>query len=145
MGHEMSTDSAATVRQIYDAINARDLDGFGRFLADDFIEHEETPGLAPTKDGVLAFFAMQLAAFPDMRMHVQDVVADGGKVVARVRFTGTHRGDFMGMPATGRSVDANLFDMFVIGDDGMAHEHWGVMDQLAIMQQLGAVPEGPPA
>ena len=145
MGHEMSTDSAATVRQIYDAINARDLDAFGGLMADDFIEHEETPGLAPTKDGVLAFFAMQLAAFPDMRMHVQDVVADGGKVVARVRFTGTHRGDFMGMPATGRSVDANLFDMFVIGDDGMAHEHWGVMDQLAIMQQLGAVPEGPPA
>jgi steroid delta-isomerase-like uncharacterized protein len=145
MGHEMSTDSAATVRQIYEAINSRDLDAFGGLMADDFIEHEETPGLAPSKDGVLAFFAMQLAAFPDMRMHVQDVVADGGKVVARVRFTGTHSGDFMGMPATGRSVDANLFDMFVIGDDGMALEHWGVMDQLAIMQQLGAVPEGPPA
>ena len=62
-----------------------------------------------------------------------------------MRFTGTHSGDFMGMPATGRSVDAGLFDMFVVGDDGLVHEHWGVMDQLAIMQQLGAVPAGPPA
>ena len=141
----MSTDYTATIQQVYDAINARDLDGFGRLLAGDFIEHEETPGLAPTKDGVLEFFAMQLAGFPDMRMHVEDVVADGGKVVARVRFTGTHSGDFMGMPATGRSVDAGLFDMFAVGDDGLVHEHWGVMDQLAIMQQLGAVPAGPPA
>ena len=78
-------------------------------------------------------------------MHAEDVVADGGKVDARVRFTGTHRGEFMGMPATGNSIDAPLVDMFVIGDDGLVHEHWGVMDTLAMMQQIGAVPAGPPA
>jgi hypothetical protein len=144
-GSEMSTDYAATVRQLYDSINAGDLEGFGRLLADDFIEHEETPGLAPTKEGVLVFFKMQLAAFPDMHMHVEDIVADGGKVVARVRYTGTHRGEFMGMPATGKGVDANLIDIFAIGDDGLVHEHWGVMDSLAMMQQLGAIPAGPPA
>ncbi len=145
MGSVMSTDFGATARRLYDSINAGDLDGFGRLLADDFIEHEETPGLAPTKDGVLAFFRMQRAAFPDMNMHVEDVVADGGKVVARVRYTGTHRGEFMGMPATGKAVDVNLIDMFVIGDDGLVHEHWGVMDALALMQQIGAVPAGAPA
>jgi steroid delta-isomerase-like uncharacterized protein len=142
MGHEMSTDYAATARRLYVSINAGDLEGFGRLLAGDFIEYEVTPGLAPTKDGVLAFFAMQRAAFPDMNMHVEDVVADGGKVVARVRYTGTHHGEFMGMPATGKSVDVNLIDIFTVGDDGLVHEHWGVMDALAMMQQIGAVPAG---
>ena len=71
---------------------------------------------------------MQRAAFPDMRMQVEDVVADGPKVVARVRYTGTNRGEFMGMPATGKSVDVQLIDISWIGDDGLVHEHWGVMD-----------------
>ena len=138
-------DHAATARRLYDKISAGDIDGFSDHLADDFIEHEETPGLAPTKAGVKDFFRMQLAAFPDMHMHVEDVVVDGDKVVARVRYTGTQRGEFMGMPATGKSVDVQLIDIFRFGDDGLVREHWGVMDSLAMMQQLGAVPEGPPA
>lgn len=141
----MSTEHAAVARRLYDLINAGDLEGFGRLLADDFIEHEETPGLAPTKDGVLAFFGMQRAAFPDMNMRVEDVVAEGAKVVARVRYTGTHRGEFVGIPATGKGVDAQLIDIFGFGDDGLVHEHWGVMDALAMMQQVGAVPAGPSA
>ncbi len=60
-------DHAATARRLYDLINAGDIEGFARHLADDFVEHEETPGLAPTKDGVIAFFRMQLAAFPDVQ------------------------------------------------------------------------------
>ena len=138
-------DHAATARRLYDLITAGDIEGFARHLADDFVEHEETPGLAPTKDGVKAFFRMQLAAFPDMRMDVEDVVANGDKTVARVRFTGTNRGEFMGMPATGKSVDVQLIDMFRFGDDGLVREHWGVLDALAMMQQLGVVPAGPPA
>jgi steroid delta-isomerase-like uncharacterized protein len=138
-------DHAATARRLYDLINARDIEGFARHLGDDFVEHEETPGLAPTKAGVEAFFRMQLAGFPDMHMHVEDVISSGDKVVARVRYTGTHRGEFMGMPATGKSVDVQLIDMFRFGDDGLVREHWGVLDALAMMQQLGVVPTGPPA
>jgi len=138
-------DHAATARRLYDLINARDIEGFAKNMADDFVEHEETPGLAPTKDGVKAFFRMQLAAFPNLRMDVEDVVANGDKVVARVRFTGTNQGEFMGMPATGESVDVQLIDMFRFGDEGLVREHWGVLDALAMMQQLGVVPAGPPA
>lgn len=140
-----NVDHAATARRLYDLINARDIEGFARNMADDFVEHEETPGLAPTKDGVKAFFRMQLAAFPNLRMDVEDVVANGDKVVARVRFTGTNQGEFMGMPATGESVDVQLIDMFRFGDEGLVREHWGVLDALAMMQQLGVVPAGPPA
>jgi steroid delta-isomerase-like uncharacterized protein len=130
---------------MYDLLNAGDVDGFGDLLADDFVEHEALPGLEPTKEGVKAFFRMYRAAFPDMRMEAQDVLVSGDKVVARARATGTHQGEFMGMPATGRNVDAQLIDILRFADDGLAHEHWGVFDQLAMMQQLGAIPEGPPA
>ena len=138
-------DHASTARSLYDRINAGDISGFSEHLADDFVEHEVTPGLAPTKAGVQDFFQMQLAAFPDLHFAVEDVVASGEKAVARVRYTGTNTGAFMGMPATGKSVDVQLIDIFAFGDDGLVREHWGVIDLMAMMQQLGVVPAGPPA
>ena len=138
-------DHAATLRSFYDRINAGDVDGFGELLADDFVEHEETPGLAPTRDGVKAFFSMFMAAFPDLRFEPQDVFASGDKAVARARVSGTHEGDFMGMPPTGKSFDVQVIDIVRFADDGLAQEHWGVFDAMAMMQQLGAIPEGPPA
>jgi steroid delta-isomerase-like uncharacterized protein len=137
-------DHAATLRRFYDSINAGDVDGFGELLADDFVEHEETPGLAPTREGVKEFFRMYIGAFPDLRFDAEDVLASGDKVVARVRVTGTHEGEFMGMPATGKRVDVQAIDIVRFGDDGLAREHWGVFDALAMMQQLGVVPEGAP-
>ncbi len=138
-------DHAATARRMYDLLNTGDIDGFGEALADDFVEHEETPGLAPTKDGVLEFFRMQLAGFPDLRMEPQDVLVSDDKVVIRSKITGTHQGELMGIPATGRSVDVQVIDIVQFRDDGLAHEHWGVIDSMTMMQQLGVVPDGPPA
>ena len=137
-------DHAATARRLYELLNAGDVDGFGELLADDFVEHEELPGLAPSRDGVKTFFRMQIAAFPDLRLAVEDVVADGPKVVARVRYTGTQDGDFQGMPASGKAVDIQLIDIFAFADDGRVREHWGVLDLMTMMQQLGLVPAGAP-
>jgi steroid delta-isomerase-like uncharacterized protein len=136
-------DNATTLRRTYELLNAGDVDGFGDLLADDFVEHEVSPGLAPTKEGVKAFFRMYIAAFPDLRMVPEDVLPSGDKVVARTRGTGTHRGEFMGMPATGKSIDVELIDIMRFGDDGLVQEHWGAFDALKMMQQLGAIPEGP--
>jgi steroid delta-isomerase-like uncharacterized protein len=133
-------DHAATMRRGYELLNAGDIDGFGALLADDFVEHEQTPGLAPTKDGVLEFFRMYRAAFPDLRFDPQDVIASDDKVVVRVRATGTNTGDFMGMPATGKSMDMQLIDIVRFDDDGVGREHWGVADVMTMMQQLGVVP-----
>jgi len=138
-------DHEATMRRLYEPINAGDVDGFDQVLAADFVEHEETPGLAPTREGVKEFFKMYAAAFPDMRFDPQDMLSSGDKVVTRARATGTHEGEFMGMPPTGRRIDVQLIDIIRFGDDGLAHEHWGVSDALAMMQQLGAVPEAGPA
>jgi steroid delta-isomerase-like uncharacterized protein len=136
-------DHASTMRRLYELLSAGDIDAFGDLIAEDFVEHEDTPGLEPTKEGVKELFRMYTAAFPDLRMEAEDILASGDKVVARVRGTGTHQGEFMGIPATGKSVDVQLIDIIRFGDDGLAHEHWGVFDALAMMQQLGAIPEPP--
>jgi steroid delta-isomerase-like uncharacterized protein len=138
-------DHEATMRRFYERLSARDVDGFGDLMADDFVEHEETPGIEPTKEGVKGLFQMYFAAFPDMRWEVEDILASGDKVVARVRCKGTHEGEFMGMPATGKSFDVPEIDIVRFGDDGLAHEHWGVFDAMTMMQQLGAVPAAAPA
>ena len=138
-------DHTISIQRLYDLINAGDIDGFGRQLADDFVERDEIPGIPPTKDGVVQYFRLLLAAFPDFRMDVKDLIASGDKAVARLRVSGTHKGEFMGIPATGKSVSMNLIDITRFGDDGLAREHWGVVDQLALMQQLGVIPAGPPA
>jgi steroid delta-isomerase-like uncharacterized protein len=138
-------DHTNSIQRLYDLINAGDIDGFGRQLADDFVERDEIPGLPPTKEGVVQYFRLLLAAFPDMKMDVQDSFASGDKAVARLRVSGTHKGEFMGIPATGNLVSMNLIDIIRFGDDGLAREHWGVADLLALMQQLGVIPAGPPA
>ena len=137
-------DHAAAMRRLYALINAGDIDGFGELLADDFVEHEEMPGLERSKEGVKQLFHMYRAGFPDLRLEAQDVLVSGDKAVARVRATGTHQGEFLGMPATGKSIDVQLIDITRFGDDGLAREHWGVFDALTMMQQLGAFPQSPP-
>jgi len=138
-------DPADAIRRLYDLINAGDVDGFGRQLADDFVERDEVPGFPPTKDGVAEYFWKLTAAFPDLQMVAEDVIASGDKAVARVRVTGRHMGSFMGIPATGKPVSVKLIDILRFGEDGKAREHWGVVDLLSLMQQIGAVPAGPPA
>ncbi len=73
------------------------------------------------------------------------MLVSGDKVVARVRVTGTHQGEFMGMPATGRSADVRLIDVIRFGEDALARERWGLFDALGLMQQLGAIPAPAPA
>ena len=137
-------DHAMTMRSGYERINAGDLAGFAGVVADDFIEHEGMPDLPPTKEGMLEFFRLLLVAFPDLRMDVEDLIASDDKAVARVRFTATHQGEFMGVPATGKRVEVQLIDIMRFDDAGLVCEHWGVTDMLSLMQQLGVVPAGSP-
>lgn len=138
-------DHSQTMRTGYDRISAGDIDGFGALLARDFVEHEESPGLPPTKDGVLEFFHQMRTAFPDLRMEVEDVIAGGDKTVARVRTTGTHHGEFMGIPSTGKGIDVQVIDIMRFDGAGLVCEHWGLIDTMSMMEQLGVLPEGPPA
>lgn len=135
-------DHSTTMRRAYELINAGDIDGFGRLVAAGFVEHEETPGLPPTKEGVLELFRGYRAAFPDTRMAVEEVIASGDRTVARVKVSGTQDGEFMGMPPSGRRVEVQLIDIMRFDDAGLIAEHWGVVDMLSLLQQLGAIPQG---
>jgi len=141
----MPDDIKSLTRRFYGEVSAGNLDVFDELLADDFVDHEELPGDLPQdKHGVKQFFAMLRSAFPDMRMDVEDLIAEGDKIVARVAMTATQRGEFMGVPPSGRSVDVQIIDVLRIRD-GQAIEHWGIIDGMALMQQLGAIPEAGPA
>lgn len=137
-------DHMASLRRFYELINNGDVEGAGDLLADDFIEHEVAPGLSGTKSGTKELFRMMIAAFPDLRFDAKDLLADGSKVVGRAMVTGTNTGSFMGMPATDKAVNIQAIDIVDFGEDGLAREHWGVMDMMSMMQQLGLTPEGPP-
>jgi steroid delta-isomerase-like uncharacterized protein len=133
-------DHARTMRSTYERISAGDVAGFGALVADDFVEHEGMPGIPPTKEGTLEYFRILLAAFPDMQMDVQDLIADNDKTVARVTVTATHQGEFMGVPPSGARVEMQLIDIMRFDGNGLVCEHWGVADMLSLMQQLGVVP-----
>jgi steroid delta-isomerase-like uncharacterized protein len=125
-------------RRFYDAINKHDFSVIADLVADDFVEHEELPGVQPTKDGVRQYFEMTVAAFPDFQMVMEDVRAEGDMVVIRARMTGTHRGVFLGIPASGKQINVAFAD-FVRIVNGKAVEHWGVTDTGSLLQQIGAV------
>ncbi|MEX1258952.1 MAG: ester cyclase [Gemmatimonadota bacterium] len=132
----MSEENKSLVRRTYDAINRKDFDALAAVIADDVIEHDEFPGLEPSKAGVLQFFRNLQAAFSGVTMTVEDLIAEGDKVFARVTLSGTHQGEFLGIPATGRSISVPMADFFRIRDGQMV-EHWGVADSGVMMQQLG--------
>jgi steroid delta-isomerase-like uncharacterized protein len=108
-----------------------------RFMAEDFVEHEAIPGMDNSRDTPRQMFKMMLAAFPDFRATVHELLQDGDKVVARVTFSGTHEGEFMGVPASGNSVEWSVIDILQFRDD-KAVAHWGVMDLAAAMAQMSA-------
>lgn len=142
---ETAVDHAMTMRSAYERINAGDLGAYAELVADDFVEHDYVPGLPATKEGMLDYFRLILSAFPDLRMDVEDLIAGDNKTVARVKATGTHRGEFMGVPPTGSRVEIQLIDIMGFDAAGRVSEHWGVADLLSLMQQLGVVPTAAPA
>jgi steroid delta-isomerase-like uncharacterized protein len=132
------------VRRFVDEYQTRGSESaFEELLHPDFVNHSQPPDMAPGVEGVRQIFDMFRAAFPDFRATVLDQVAEGDKVVTRKVFHGTHEGDFAGIPATGRKVEILVIDILRIRDGRLA-EHWGVFDQMGLMQQLGVLPEPAP-
>ena len=136
------TDLKILANDVYATISKHDLEGFLDYIADDVIEHEPppVPEPLPGKAGVRQWFEVLFTAFPDVTMTPEDLITEGDKGVARVRVQGTHRGEFMGIPATGKPIDVELIDIVRVNSDGKVAEHWGIVDDATMMQQLGAMP-----
>jgi steroid delta-isomerase-like uncharacterized protein len=109
-------------------------------VAEEFVEHNPMPGIEGNREGFKQMVAGLHQAFPDFDTQVQDQIADGDKVVERWTAGGTQEGDFMGVPATGKHIEIEGMDISRI-EDGKIVEHWTQMDAMAMMQQLGVIPE----
>jgi steroid delta-isomerase-like uncharacterized protein len=137
----MSEQNKATVRQfIEDVFNTGNIAAADRFMAANYREHNPWPGYAETLDGFKQGLTDFRTAFPDLNLTIEDVIAEDDRVVLRVSLRGTHKGDFMGAGATGREVSVRVIDIVRLAD-GKIVEHWDVMDELGMMQQLGLVPQ----
>jgi steroid delta-isomerase-like uncharacterized protein len=120
-------------------VNGHNLDAIPKWFASDFVDHVEIPGMPPGVEGVTARHAMLFTAMPDIHIDIHDVLASGDTAAARFTITGTDSGGFMGMPATGKRVAVTGMD-FMRFRDGLIVEHWGEMDMLGMLQQLGVIP-----
>lgn len=108
-------------------------------LSPAFVNHSEIPGFPSNRAGVKAFFAYWTQAFPDLTCTVYDRIAEGDRVVDFFTLEGTHQGEFLGIPATGRRVKYNGMHIFSFAN-GQITGHWNVLDLLTLMMQLGVVP-----
>ena len=131
-------ENKAIARRAYDAINRNDLDALEEMVDSDITDHDPAPGQGPGLEGVKQYFSSLHAAFPDVHMDVEDMIAEGEKVVARVSVSGTHQGEFLGIEPTGNRVTIKGIDILRI-TDGRVVEHWGNFDDLGMLQQLGVV------
>jgi steroid delta-isomerase-like uncharacterized protein len=129
----------AIVRRVFDEIvNKGNLDVADELLADDYMNHD-FPAPTPGPAGFKMVTTMFRSAFPDIVVTLEDEFAEGDKVVTRGVFEGTHTGDFMDIPATGRQVTIKYLDIWRL-ENGKAKENWVQMDLLGLMQQLGVIP-----
>ena len=129
----------AVARRIWDEVfNKRDLALANELVAADAINHEAPPGV-PNRgpDSLKAAVAYLSSAFPDVHMAIDDIVAEGDKVVMHTTMSGTHEGPFWGIAPTGRRFAQRQVHALRIAD-GKAVEHWAVRDDLGFLQQLGA-------
>lgn len=136
----IEAENKAQFRRVYEEVlNQGNLAVADEVIAPDFLDHEEHRGNKPGPESLRTLAAMLRTAFPDLHFEIEELVAEGDTVAGRLTMTGTHEGPLMGMPPTGRSVQQDHMH-FVRFRDGKAIEHWGVRDDLGMMQQLGVIP-----
>ena len=128
------------IRQfVEETINSKNLDALGKLVAENFVEQVPFPGQGPGREGLRYAIGIFLSAFPDIQWIVDEQIAEGEKVVSRFTWTGTHQGEFLGIPPKGKRVKVWGVVMDVVRD-GMLSESRIIMDTMGLLQQLGAIP-----
>ncbi len=137
----MSTDTNKFLaRRVFEEdLNGRNLDLLDELVAPDYVEHNPLPGQRTGIDGIRDRYTMLFEAF-EFRFAVEDVIAEGDKVVLRWTQTGTHIGPLFGMAATGRSSRTTGIEIWRV-EEGKLAEHWDVVDVYGQFVQLGLIPQ----
>lgn len=127
------------VGRFYDAFNRHDLAALDEIVADAYVDHNPGPGQAPGREGLKQVFSLFQAAFPDLHIVVDNLVAEGERVISRQTASGTHSGEFLGLLPTGKHVKFIAMDEHRVAN-GRIVETWHLEDLLGLMYQLGAMP-----
>lgn len=134
------------VRKIEEAWDAGRLDELDQYFAPGFRSHASAPGSPPGLEGAKMAHQMAMAAFPDRKMRILDLVAEGDKVLVRTELTGTNKGGlpWLGVPANDRQIKIEAWSVYRL-EDGRVIEHWGLNDVYALSIQLGVLQPAMPA
>lgn len=134
-------ESAELARRFVDACNRQQFDLFDDLLIEDYVHHDPNlpPELQRGRESYKQVIAMLYGAFPDLQGTIERVVAEGDKVVTQLRWRGTHRGELMGFPASGKPVDFGMIEIQRVAGGKIA-EGWVQFDAMGMLQQIGAVP-----
>ena len=124
------------VRRYQECYNSNDLDVLDEIVAVDVLTPKIMPNMPSGLEGAKAVHQKTLVGMPDFRTEIQDLIAEADKVVARVIMTGTHTGNFYGIPATGKQVEFSGIFIARISN-GKIVEHWGEEDSFSLLKQLG--------
>ena len=126
------------VRRYQEIYNTNDLDRLTEVVSEDLLTPNIVPGIPQGLEGAKVAHRLMLAGFPDYQTVIEDLIVEGEKVTARIRMTGTHTGEFMGIPATGKRVEFTGIYIARISNSKIV-EHWGEEDGVSLLQQLGAL------
>src|SRR6266498_1387305 len=126
------------VRRYQEIYNSNELDRLTEVVSADLLTPNIMPGIPQGLEGAKAAHRIMLAGFPDYQTFVEDMIAEGDKVAARIRMAGTHTGEFMGIPPTGRQISFTGIYIARIANGKMV-EHWGEEDSVSLLQQLGVL------
>lgn len=136
----MSAENKALVRRYVDEVlNKGNLALIEQLFAATFVDHDSSMPEAKGPSGVKQLVAMVRASFPDLHFTIEDMIAEGDKVVYRYSVRGTHQKDFMGIGATGRQIRFTGIHIYRVGN-GRLQEEWENWDSLGLMRQLGVIP-----
>ena len=138
---ETERNKAVVRRFVEEVQNGNDWDAYDELNDPDFVNLSAPPGVPPDREGGKMFLQGFASAFPGARFTIEDMIAEGDRVATKKTFSGTHRGEFAGIPPTGKEVTLTYVDILRLRD-GRIVEHWLSMDQLSFMQQLGVIPAG---
>jgi steroid delta-isomerase-like uncharacterized protein len=140
----MSAENKALVRRyVEEVLNNRNLTLIDELFAPTFTDHDSSMPVAKGPAGVKRLAAIVHTSFPDLHFTIEDMVAEGDKVVYRYSVRGTHQNEFMGIATTGRRISFTGIHIYRVGD-GQLQEEWENWDTLGVMRQLGALPQMEP-
>jgi steroid delta-isomerase-like uncharacterized protein len=133
-------ESKATMRRYLGVFEQGNIDLLDELLAPDYVNHSPaTPDLPTGPEGVKGVVTMFRSGMPDLRVIVDDMIAEGDKVATRYTLEGTHEGELFGVPPTGQRLSIESITVERVSE-GKIRDHWRVTDELGMMQQLGVIP-----